>query len=203
MKTFFGPRFRSAVGAGLLTEVRVRADVLASPPKERWIGQRAYRSRSFSGSRPIAGAVKTRSPSGVLVRFAAPPPVGNLASELISFSYLVDPASFGTLNLELKPCILLTAYPATGRAISVHGSVDRWDERAVLHFKVITTETLWLIPFPTPRASCAWKPRRSVPSVRPAASRGRVPTGVGSFAGGEHEVTNLSNHCQPVRLIIV
>jgi len=46
--------------------------------------------------------------------------------------YLVDPASFGTLNLELKPCILLTAYPLAGGAISVHGSVDRWDERAVL-----------------------------------------------------------------------
>jgi len=67
--------------------------------------------------------------------------------------YLVDPASFGTLNLELKPCILLTAYPATGRAISVHGSVDRWDEGAVLRSQVITTETLWLIPFlPTLRS---------------------------------------------------
>jgi len=61
--------------------------------------------------------------------------------------------SFGTLNLELKPCILLTAYPATGRAISVHGSVDRWDEGAVLRSQVITTETLWLIPFlPTLRS---------------------------------------------------
>jgi hypothetical protein len=85
--------------------------------------------------------------------------------------YLVDPASFGTLNLELKPCILLTAYPATGRAISVHGSVDRWDEGAVLRSQVITTETLWLIPFlpnsseldtppdcvlPRPPRACPW-----------------------------------------------
>lgn len=114
----------------------------------------------------------------------------NLWCQLKAFSYLVDPASFGTLNLELKPCILLTAYPATGRAISVHGSVDRWDERAVLHFKVITTETLWLIPFPTPRAFV----RVETPPVRTLGSAGRprggrAPSGVGSFAGGEHEVT--------------
>lgn len=49
--------------------------------------------------------------------------------------------------------------------------------------------------------------RVETPPVRTLGSAGRfggrVPTGVGSFAGGEHEVTNLSNHCQPVRLIIV
>jgi len=62
--------------------------------------------------------------------------------------------------LELKPCILLTAYPATGRAISVHGSVDRWDEGAVLRSQVITTETLWLIPFlPTLRSGDPAGPR--------------------------------------------
>ena len=38
--------------------------------------------------------------------------------------YLVDPASFGTLNLELKPCKLLSVVPQ-GKAFSVYGSVYR------------------------------------------------------------------------------
>lgn len=112
-----------------------------------------------------------------------------------NFSYLVDPASFGTLNLELKPCILLTAYPVTGRAISVHGSVDRWDERAVLRFKVITTETLWLIPFPTPLGPRG--PVETPPVLYPRS--GRPPRAVASCRGGEFRrrgtrSTNLSNH---------
>jgi len=50
--------------------------------------------------------------------------------------------------------------------------------------------------------------RVETPPVRTLGSAVRshavaFPSGVGSFAGGEHEVTNLSNHCQPVRLIIV
>ena len=110
--------------------------------------------------------------------------------------YLVDPASFGTLNLELKPCILLTAYPATGRAISVHGSVDRWDEGAVLRSQVITTETLWLIPF--------------LPTLRSGDPAGLLLPRPPRVARGGRELRrrgtrsiNRSNLCQPVRLIIV
>jgi hypothetical protein len=92
--------------------------------------------------------------------------------------YLVDPASFGTLNLELKPCILLTAYPATGRAISVHGSVDRWDEGAVLRSQVITTETLWLIPFlPTLRSGDPAGLRSLAATSRGPGGKGAPPEG--------------------------
>jgi hypothetical protein len=54
--------------------------------------------------------------------------VSNLKTVTVTYltllRYLVDPASFGTLNLELKPCKLLSVVPQ-GKAFSVYGSVYR------------------------------------------------------------------------------
>jgi len=46
------------------------------------------------------------------------------STKCLYYCYLVDPASFGTLNLELKPCKLLSVVPQ-GKAFSVYGSVYR------------------------------------------------------------------------------
>src|SRR5258705_9095453 len=121
-----------------------------------------------------------RSPSKVAVAVVSigPPQKEKKSTTYKHVGYLVDPASFGTLNLELKPCILLTAYPATGRAISVHGSVDRWDEGAVLRSQVITTETLWLIPFlPTLRSGDPAGLRSLAATSRGPGGKGAPPEG--------------------------